>query len=183
MNWPSTNCKLTEGVKIAIGIDISSFYFQKYFLQMKAFGLVLLALGVFPIISAFQSPQATDTVSLTVAVEGLRNSNGVVQFALYNREGSIPDEKFQSYYRKGISKINNDRATFTFTGLPQGRYAINVLHDENENGKIDKGLFLPKEGIGFSNYQSIGLGNRPKFAKASFYLDHNTSHRVKIIYL
>jgi uncharacterized protein (DUF2141 family) len=32
-----------------------------------------------------------------------------------------------------------------------------LLHDENKNGKIDKGFILPKEGIGFSNFQSIGF--------------------------
>ena len=52
----------------------------------------------------------------------------------------------------------------------KGNYAVNILHDENNNGKIDKGLILPKEGIGFSNYSSIGLTNRPNFKKANFEL-------------
>lgn len=46
------------------------------------------------------------------------------------------------------------------------RYAVNILHDENANGKIDKGFILPKEGIGFSNYSSVGPMNRPNFSKA-----------------
>jgi uncharacterized protein (DUF2141 family) len=32
------------------------------------------------------------------------------------------------------------------------KYAINILHDEDNNGKIKKGFVLPKEGMGFSNY-------------------------------
>jgi uncharacterized protein (DUF2141 family) len=57
------------------------------------------------------------------------------------------------------------------------------LHDENSNGKIDKGLILPKEGIGFSNYSSIGLTNRPNFKKASFELTQNKTIKVKVIYM
>ncbi|MDI1353782.1 MAG: DUF2141 domain-containing protein [bacterium] len=76
----------------------------------------------------------------------------------------------------GTSKV-------TFSNLPQGRYAVNILHDENENGEIDKGFILPIEGIGFSNYNSIGLTNRPNFSKASFDLNCNKKLAIKIIYL
>ncbi len=37
-------------------------------------------------------------------------------------------------------------------GVPPGRYASQVFHDRNGNGKIDRGLFgIPKEPVGFSN--------------------------------
>jgi len=42
-------------------------------------------------------------------------------------------------------------------------------------------LILPEEGIGFSNYESIGLRNKPSFEKASFYLSADKSITVKII--
>ena len=36
--------------------------------------------------------------------------------------------------------------------VPPGRYASQVFHDRNGNGKIDRGLFgIPKEPVGFSN--------------------------------
>jgi uncharacterized protein (DUF2141 family) len=60
---------------------------------------------------------------------------------------------------------------------------VNILHDENENGQIDKGFILPIEGVGFSNYQSIGFTNRPNFLNASFELRSNKTIGVKIIYL
>ena len=31
-----------------------------------------------------------------------------------------------------------------FTNIPKGTYAINVLHDEDNNAKIPKGFILPK---------------------------------------
>ena len=121
--------------------------------------------------------------SLSVSVTGLRNSKGNVQFALYNKEGSIPDENYKNAYIILTAEIKNGRSTITFKDIPSGKYAINILHDENKNGKIDKGFVLPIEGIGFSNYQSIGLSNRPCFSKASFELKENKSISVKVIYL
>lgn len=150
---------------------------------MKTFSKIVLAVGAVVMMTSFQSVPVENTFSLTIKVDELRNSEGVVQFALYNRDGTIPDEKFKHYYKIATSDINDGSATLTFSNLPSGIYAVNVLHDENENGKIDKGLILPKEGIGFSNYESIGLSNRPKFSKASFELNTDSTKRVKIIYL
>lgn len=150
---------------------------------MKKFSKIVLAIGAVAIMASFQSVPVENTYSLTIKVDELRNSEGVVQFALYNRDGTIPDEKFKHYYKIATSDINDGSATLTFSNLPSGIYAVNVLHDENENGKIDKGFILPIEGIGFSNYESIGLSNRPKFSKASFELNTDSTKRVKIIYL
>ncbi len=140
-----------------------------------------MLIALFALIS-FDSPIQDESYALTINVEELRNSDGAVQFALYNTDGSIPDQKFKAFYKMEKAKINNGASRLTFNDLPKGRYAVNVLHDENENGKIDKGFILPIEGIGFSNYESIGLSNRPNFSKASFEMDSDTTVSVKIIY-
>lgn len=123
-----------------------------------------------------------DTFDLTVKVNGLRNSNGAVQFALYNEDGTIPDEEYEKYYRKKTGKITNNASSVVFNNLPKGRYAVNVLHDENVDGKIDKGFIFPVEGIGFTNYESIGLANRPNFVDASFEITANLEKMIKVIY-
>ncbi|MBK5192644.1 MAG: DUF2141 domain-containing protein [Flavobacteriaceae bacterium] len=140
-----------------------------------------LLIGLF----SFATPAQKTNYSLTIKVESLRNSKGVVQYALYNRDGSIPDEKYERYFRKGIAEIRNNRSTLTFIDLPAGKYAISILHDENENGKIDKKFLLPipSEGVGISNYQSIGFSNRPNFSKACFPVDSSMTMDVKIIYM
>lgn len=129
------------------------------------------------------SQQKEETYSLTVNVKDLRNSEGTVLFALYNREDAFPDEHYKKYIRKLAGKINNRISSVTFQNLPAGTYAVNILHDENNDGIIKKGIILPKEGIGFSNYQSLGLSNRPTFAKSSFSLNGNMEISVKIMYL
>jgi uncharacterized protein (DUF2141 family) len=143
--------------------------------------MLSLLIGIFSFVSSHQEA----SYSLTINVEGLRNSKGVVQYALYNKDGSIPDEKYERYFKKGIAEIRNNKSTLTFNDLPVGKYAISILHDENENRKIDKKFLVPvpSEGVGISNYESIGLFNRPNFSKASFELNKNLGINIKVIYL
>ena len=89
---------------------------------------------------------AKQSFDLRVEVNHLRNSKGVVQFTIYNKDGSMPDEHFKKFYKKSVAKITNRSAFTVFKDLPKGRYAVNILHDENENGKIDKGFYFPKRG-------------------------------------
>jgi len=145
---------------------------------MKTLFLIIIALTAL----SFNSIHENETYTLTLNVTDLRNSEGLVQFTLYNKDGSIPDEKFKKYYLQKSVTITNNSATVTFDNIPIGWYAVNILHDENENSKIDKGFIMPTEGVGFSNYTSIGLTNRPKFEKAKFELNSNLSKEIKIIY-
>lgn len=149
---------------------------------MKITIITLLAFALSLTLYSFAKPNA-ETFSLTIDVENLRNEKGVVQFALYNKNGSIPDEDYENYYKIVKGEIVNGSSTITFKNIPTGKYAVNILHDENKNGKIDKGFILPIEGIGFSNFQSIGLTNRPNFSKASFDLKENKTINVKVIYM
>lgn len=149
---------------------------------MKATIFIILTVGLCFFLCSFSGNQA-ETYTLTVKVENLRNSKGVVQFALYNKDNSIPDEDYKKYYQLEKAKIVNGKSEITFKNLPKGKYAVNILHDENSNGKVDKGFLLPKEGIGFSNYQSIGLRNKPNFSKASFELNADKTIVVTVIYM
>lgn len=71
---------------------------------------------------------------------------------------------------------------FTATAPRAGTYAIAVVHDENSNNKMDKALFLPKEGFGFSRNPTITTGP-PKFRSASFMVDGPQSQRIKMRYM
>ena len=149
---------------------------------MKITIITLLAFALSLTLYSFAKPNAK-TLSLTIVVKNLRSEKGVVQFVLYNKDGSIPDEDYENYYKIVKGEIVNGSSTITFKNIPSGKYAVNILHDENKNGKIDKGFILPIEGIGFSNFRSIGLTNRPNFSKASFELKENKSINVKVIYM
>lgn len=149
---------------------------------MKGAILILQSFLVIVLLFTF-SIQKQETCSLTIDVSELRNSEGTVQFALYNREDTFPDEHYKKYFKKLTGKIVNGASTVTFKNLPEGKYAVSILHDENNDGKIKKGIIFPKEGIGFSNFQSIGISNRPTFTKASFSMLSDKKIKINIIYL
>lgn len=60
---------------------------------MKQLSSFILA-GI-TILTLFSFIQKGETYSLTIEVKDLRNSTGAVQFALYNKDGTIPDEDYK----------------------------------------------------------------------------------------
>lgn len=88
---------------------------------------------------------------LTVSVDGLRSSRGLITVALY------PDNSSQFLAKHGTIKNNRFTASAPTTRacifVPKpGVYAIAVYHDEDGSRKLNRsGLGLPTEGFGFSN--------------------------------
>jgi uncharacterized protein (DUF2141 family) len=101
---------------------------------------ILISLGVLFLIplSSFKVPASPKGFSLNVEVKGLRNSTGTVLFALYNRTDAFPDEHYEKYYRKLRGNIIEGSSSIIFEDLPEGKYAVNILHDEDSDGKIKK---------------------------------------------
>ena len=93
------------------------------------------------LLSTFQKGTGK-TFSLTVKVNNLRNTKGNVLFALYNKKGAIPDEKFRNYFRITSREIIRNSSEVTFRNLVPGRYAVSILHDEDSNGKIKHELIF-----------------------------------------
>lgn len=143
---------------------------------------VVISLFLVGILILFKD-QPPSEYSLKVEAHDLRNAKGVVRYILYDSEENFPDKDLKTYYKIGEAKILNHQSSFTFYHIPKGEYAIHILHDENQNGKTDMGLIKPKEGIGFSNYNKIGLTNRPKFSRAKFMLNKSDTIYIKTIYL
>lgn len=112
-----------------------------------------------------QSP--ADTCAIIVLVSGIRNDDGLIRVALYNSEKTFLGDSSE-VFRAASSNPHDGVSSVTFVNLPPGTYAIAVLHDENLNKKMDKGMFgIPKEGYGFSNDAS-GFMGPPSFRKAGF---------------
>lgn len=104
---------------------------------------------------------------ISVSVSNLRNNKGYVLISLYKDGVGYPDNPDKAI-RKAKLAIHNKQAVTSFTGLASGNYAIAILHDENDDQKMNKTfLGLPKEGYGFSN-NVMGTFGPPSFSKASF---------------
>ena len=97
----------------------------------------------------------------------MKTNEGLVLCALYKGEDGFPGKPERAFQR-ALSPIKETSATCRFEGLPAGRYAVAVVHDENGNGKMDRNfLGIPKEGYGASNNAKGSMGP-PKFKDAAF---------------
>jgi uncharacterized protein (DUF2141 family) len=92
------------------------------------------------IISELFIAYGQDGFNLTVKINNLRNSTGNIQYSVYNKADSLPDQKFEKYYIQAKANIVNNSSQIVFRNLSKGRYAINILHDENKDGKSIKAL-------------------------------------------
>ena len=102
---------------------------------------------------------ASSAATLTVAVDNVKTSAGQVRIAVYTEANWLNKE---DWTRRALVPAEGTGVTATFD-LPPGTYAVAVLHDVNDNGKMDYRLLrLPKEPYGFSN------GAKPKLAPPTF---------------
>jgi len=127
--------------------------------------MVLLVLN-----TAFSFAQELDTYSVTVIVSNLDSNEGKVYVGLYNTESR--------FLSKGLkytnAKIVNNTCKVVFTNIPNGVYAVSMYHDENNNGKMDTGIFgIPREDYGCSN-NAKGFMGPPKWEDAKFTLNNKS---------
>lgn len=109
------------------------------------------------------APAATAHVVITVT--GLRNTRGLVRACMTTDAKGFPDcQKDPTAYSKSVKAAEG--MVIDFGPVRPGRYGIALLHDENENGKVDKLLMVPKEGFGFSRDAKVRMGP-PRFDEAA----------------
>jgi uncharacterized protein (DUF2141 family) len=113
-------------------------------------------------------PGAARGGEVEVRLEGARSAKGLLRVcltrdpALFLKCNLDPAAYKQSIPAAASAKV-------TFADVAPGDYALVVLHDENGNGKADRMLGIPREGVGFSNNPVIRTGP-PKFAAARFHV-------------
>jgi uncharacterized protein (DUF2141 family) len=109
--------------------------------------------------------QSLARAALIVMVTGLRSQKGQVKIAVFNSPEKWRAE--QPVYSLTIN-VDGPSVTSIINDVPEGYYAIAVLHDENSNGEMDKNILgMPLEPYGFSNNVRITLGP-PKWENLKF---------------
>ena len=121
--------------------------------------------------------------SVVVEVDNVRNARGLVRACLTSDADDFP-VCTEERDRHADTPAAPGKVMLRFNGVPQGRYAIAILHDENANGKIDKAMgMMPREGFGFSRDAPLRMGP-PRFGDAAFAVEPgDTRLRVKMRYL
>jgi uncharacterized protein (DUF2141 family) len=119
---------------------------------------------------AFTVPLAM-AADLTVTVNELRSTKGHLLVSVVDsEEGWNNQSKPVAAEKLSVAEKSTDGKSLQvkFT-LPAGNYAVQVLHDENENGKMDfNTLGIPTEGHGASNNPVVM--RRPHFSETVFEL-------------
>lgn len=99
-----------------------------------------------------------------ITVKNARNNKGVLRITLFRNEGDY----MTNFSINKIVPAKTEEVTVTFEHLPVGEYAVTVMHDENNNNKLDSNFIrIPKEGTGFSNDAAATFGP-PSWEKAKF---------------
>ena len=135
-----------------------------------AAGLVLAALAS-AVAAWTPSAHAAGGVTLTIEAVSFRGTKGQAIVAVFDAAESWPKlEKARRLVK--VKPIAGGKIKVDLRDLPPGVYAASVIHDENENGKLDmRWLPLPKpiEGAGASNDAKATVGP-PSWADARFRL-------------
>ncbi|MBM3555949.1 MAG: DUF2141 domain-containing protein [Alphaproteobacteria bacterium] len=122
----------------------------------KLIPLFVLGLLVFPASAA----------EVTVEVRGIVSDKGTVRLKLCDSQGSGSAEVQCPH--QGVLPAQAGEVLFRLPGVGAGTWSASAFHDENANGKFDRGLLgIPKEGYGFSR-DARGRFGPPDFAATAF---------------
>ncbi|MEM8936653.1 MAG: DUF2141 domain-containing protein [Pseudomonadota bacterium] len=92
---------------------------------------------------------APEERTLTVSFIGAPSQDGVMMIAVFDNEEDFLKNAVQ-YQNVAIDTAGAGQAVFL--SLAKTQYAVSIIHDEDENGKLSLGfLGIPKEKYGFSN--------------------------------
>jgi uncharacterized protein (DUF2141 family) len=120
--------------------------------------------------------------SLIIHVTGFRNTKGLLGAELFTSSAGWPEDVDKSFRHQHFP-IQGDHATARFDHIPAGRYGVVVLHDENENQKLDRNLLMvPKEGFGFANNPRVLLVAPPMEKATVSVTCPSTTTEIHLIY-
>lgn len=125
----------------------------------------------------FASTQAMAAYQLELNIHQLKKPQGTLHVALYNNEANYAAGEQPLAVHK--VPVSSNKVQLQFDGLAAGTYAIKIMHDENNNGELDKNVFgIPTEGYGFSN--NGGQFGPASFSEAAFTITANQQLAIQL---
>ncbi|MFD2522513.1 DUF2141 domain-containing protein [Emticicia soli] len=107
---------------------------------------------------------------LKVNIKGFESNKGTLMLEVLS-----PQKKS---LKRLMLPIVNKQVTVDITDLSAGQYSVRVFHDENDNKKLDTGMFgIPKEDWGMSNNVKAVMGP-PDFNESLFWLKENKTLEI-----
>ena len=113
--------------------------------------------------------ETVEEKKLTVEITNITSEEGQIILAIYNSSENY-DKRIA--FQEVKLKPEMDSVIFE-TNVPDGEYLVMLVHDINNNGKLDTSFIgMPKEPVGLSNYDGKGIPG--KFKKHKFSVNENT---------
>jgi uncharacterized protein (DUF2141 family) len=122
--------------------------------------------------------------SIELIISNIRNKTGLIRIGFYSSDKGYPDKPEVSFSLTKDSLVSGVLRLFISDKEP-GSYAISILDDENENGKMDYRFgIMPKEGFGFSNNPGIMRLKEPPFTETCFtYAGGEKVVTIRMVYM
>lgn len=117
--------------------------------------------------------------NLNLNIQNLSSTTGRVLVAIYKASDDFMATD-KCFIRKAlpINMVSND---YLIENVPAGEYAVVVLHDMNNNNKMDLNfLGIPKEGYGFSNNPSSKM-RQPNYEESKFTMKGDQEVMIKMV--
>ena len=131
--------------------------------------------------SLLLAADAPSPATFDVAIDGARNSKGMLHFCLSDDPRFFPDCSRDAAAVK--KSIPGSSKAVRLANIKPGRYALTVFHDENSNHKLDKTLGIPREGFGFSRNPRVRFGP-PRYRQVDIELKSGLArHTVRLQYV
>lgn len=117
--------------------------------------------------SAFADPAP----AVRVVISGVRDTQGRIRCQLFDAAPGFPETGATAQTTSAIQSTASGRtASCAFEGLAPGTYAVAVLHDADDDGRMAKNVFgVPLEGYGVSNDRTHAL-SAPRWDECRFEL-------------
>lgn len=112
-------------------------------------------------------------------ITNFESSKGTCRACLFNSAAAFTGEG-GTPYRCVQLPVTGRKLEAVFDNVPAGTYALFVLHDANNNKKMDKGLLgIPKEGYGAS-LNKLPFAAAPTFKDNQFTVENKSTIRLYV---
>jgi len=144
-------------------------------MRIYCLAFLLLAIAAVPMMAQTSSKCCT----LTLIVDGMDSNVGNLGVLVFNNAKGWAEDR-QLAFKDIAVPAEKGTQTLKIPDLPPGNYAIALIHDVNQNHKLDKNwIGMPKEQWGMSNDPHATI-KAPPISKAMFELKADKEIHIKL---
>ncbi len=148
-------------------------------MRIRFLFLSLLFLCLAANLASAQTASKPSCCTLTIVVHGMDSAVGNLGILIFNNPKGWPDDRIAALKDIAIPAQAGIQ-TVTIPNLPPGNYAIALIHDTNQNHKLDKNFIgVPKEQWGMSNNPHATI-KAPPMSKASFEIKADMQVQIEL---